>query len=171
MTDDLEAYLSEPRNLNDPMMLACSLSTWSGDKARCRLCDAPLPMRASRWCSYSCRMRAYREHWWNVASDAVKRDVAKCERCGASGRTETGRRVRLEAHHVEHARGRHSECSCIHHRANLECVCHDCHVAGHVEERRAARLEANAAAGYGEQLPFPLEFERPSAIVRTTGLS
>lgn len=167
--------------LTDAMILECSLARWGGDPKRCRWCDAEFKGRRFRWCSDACADTANREHHFNAGSHYAKRMRPACERCGAKPGTVRladgtwSRRIDLEAHHVEHALGRHRECSCIHHSSNLEVVCHECHVAGHVAERKAelaaaaALAESEYVARYGprpEQLRLPVYDRRDLAQPR-----
>lgn len=66
------------------------------------------------------------------------------------------RTERLEVNHIEQARGRHRELSCIHHLVNLETLCSDCHkdhtaslLRGAVRGSTAVRAKRDADASVG----------------------
>lgn len=110
--------------MNDAFMLACSLSTWSGDERECRWCSAPLTGRQQRWCSQLCSGKAGAQHWWSAASRKARHERKECARCGPTNEP-------LEAHHIERANGRHGQLSCVHHAENIEVLCRPCHLAEH----------------------------------------
>jgi hypothetical protein len=68
----------------DLLYLACSLSTWEGDRTRCRVCNGPFPTkRNTRYCSPKCSEDGAGQHIWAIASKlARRRDRWACVVCG-----------------------------------------------------------------------------------------
>ncbi|HTZ54429.1 MAG TPA: hypothetical protein VMB20_05150 [Candidatus Acidoferrum sp.] len=89
------------------------------------------------WCSDRCSERFWSNHWWTLARRAAKkRDKYRCTRCGHEPPKRSHpnykrlrKTDRLEVNHIAQARGAHRVLSCLHHLANLETLCLDCHHA------------------------------------------
>lgn len=112
----------------------CSLSTWAGEDGRCHWCDTELTGRQRSWCSPNCRRAFERNHVWSIAKTACKRRAKQaCETCGSSDS--------LEVNHIVPVVGAGYSLACHHHQANLELLCHDCHVKV-TNAQRAARKAA-----------------------------
>ena len=148
---------------------SCVLSRWTGDTARCRWCDATA-RRASPWCGTGCEDEYRANHWWDLArSHALGRDQHRCVRCGVGpeevtlaklllralipmGPVDAARlwrsegwsalrlRCSVEVNHRWPRLGRGYGSGCHHHLADLETLCHPCHVRvtnGQAVERAA----------------------------------
>lgn len=119
-----------PRVLRgDDIYRSCALSTWTGDPARCRWCDKPLPEDRTRFCGPRCSDEAQRNHDFDEARSAARqRDGYQCVRCGS---TED-----LEVHHAaERAMGRHAVAGCWHHLDGLLTLCRRCHAVETARQR------------------------------------
>lgn len=131
----------------------CPLSTWEGDKTRCRWCNAELPKRRTVWCSDECSTAFSANHFWNVSSWAARRrDEQQCVICRrdplvvyeemlAQGtpRYFARRYLILQVHHMTPVLGKHGEPGCRHHLDGLETLC----LFHHVERHHGANVEAN----------------------------
>ena len=133
----------------------------------CRQCGKAI--RASRaYCSEDCSDTFQENHFWNTArfaairrsavvdAEAVRRlgldNCAICARCGGPARAvawpetvENGRVFAAsywspEVNHKVPLNGVRPPFGCCHHLDNLECVCHPCHVAIGIEQRRAGLI-------------------------------
>lgn len=125
------------------------------ETARRRLCfldGKPLPPGRSRWCGPRCVRVYWRNHGWSDARlfcrlrARLGDDVAiagvvprgawsirpKCARC----RKEVGE---IEVNHRHPRNGEGYEEGCAHHQANLEPLCHECHVAETTRQIRERR--------------------------------
>jgi hypothetical protein len=108
----------------------------------CRVatCRAALPPRRTAFCSDRHAQEFERNHVW-IHARRVARRRAKwaCERCGfrPSGirkdpearRAYARHELRLEVNHVEPLEGAYRSVTCANHQANLEVLCHGCHLA------------------------------------------
>lgn len=128
---------------------------------QCYLCGKALEGTRQRWCSQECSNTWWRNHMWAMARGAaVKRDGNACVRCGAKegaklgckcGDAACGRAgrswghsaltVALEVNHIEPRNGGGYAAGCHHHLANLETLCHDCHVIETTRQIRERKVE------------------------------
>lgn len=101
------------------------------ERRRCFLCGKwPIPQRRQHWCSDACVARWFDNHSWGSARiAALRRDGYKCVR-------DPTHRASKEVNHIDPRNGRGYHEGCMHHQANLETLCHPCHVA---ETTRQAR--------------------------------
>jgi hypothetical protein len=128
----------------DELARACTLSRWQGDARACRWCNHLIPeRRGGPLCSSRCDREWRRNHVFGGAGGAreaaLERDHDTCTRTGCE-RTHSFERS-LEVDHIEMARGRHGEISCIHHLDNLRSLCgphHDAVTAGQRARRWAS---------------------------------
>ena len=120
----------------------------------CRLarCRGPLPPRRTAFCSDGHAREFERNHVWFQARRAARRRAKwACERCGfkpaAVRRDPVERRryarheLRLEVNHITPLAGAYRTVNCGNHQANLEVLCHACHVvttAGQRSDRAGA---------------------------------
>lgn len=148
------------------LLAVCTVAHGVTD-GRCAWCGDELPKRRRTWCSDRCADTFWNNHWWSLARRAARRrDKYACTRCGkkapkrpsrarfpkeaeykaAMRSYRKARKVeRLEVNHIEQALGRHRQLSCIHHLANLETLCGDCHKV-HTAELRSAAVRAKRDA-------------------------
>lgn len=119
---------------SDEAMLACPLSEWQGDLARCRWCNEPNPTTAHRWCSGACVLDYKQNHWWKEAKErAMRRDHRRCQEC----RTDPVERGGLlEVHHLVPCVGVRTA-SCLHHLDGLVVLCQHHHEERHRPPSRA----------------------------------
>ena len=111
---------------------ACPLSKWSGKTGLCHWCDTELIGRRRSWCSAKCQRLFETNHVWSIARRTVRQRAGyQCEQCGS--------RTSLEVNHIDPVIGRGYSLSCLHHLANLEVLCHSCHVQV-TNQQRAARI-------------------------------
>ncbi|HEY7270896.1 MAG TPA: hypothetical protein VH951_13810 [Dehalococcoidia bacterium] len=107
----------------------------------CRLaaCRKPLAGRRKAYCCDRHAREFARNHVWLDARRAARRRARwACERCGfrpSEIRRDPLRRrlfkrheLRLEVNHIQPLAGRYRGVSCLNHQANLEVLCHACHV-------------------------------------------
>ncbi|MGZ9160085.1 MAG: hypothetical protein ACXW4T_02875 [Candidatus Limnocylindrales bacterium] len=110
---------------------------------RCRL---PLPPRRTAYCSERHAREFARNHVWPDARRAARRRAGwACEQCGfkssAIRRDPVERRryarheLRLEVNHKVPLLGAYRMVSCGNHQANLEVLCHACHVIATASQR------------------------------------
>lgn len=125
--------MSETTRFSEFDMRACEMSSWSGGKRNCRLCDKPLSEGRRRWCTPYCATWANSNHAWTQAKRAMKRGVRACRACGA--------RTKLEVNHIEPARGKHAIIGCHHHLENLEYLCSPCHKVETKRQHAAGELK------------------------------
>jgi hypothetical protein len=108
----------------------------------CRVahCRAALPPRRTAFCSDRHAREFERNHVWLHARRAARRRAGyACERCrfkpSEIRRDREARRayprheLRLEVNHIEPLGGAYRSVSCRNHQANLEVLCHRCHLA------------------------------------------
>jgi 5-methylcytosine-specific restriction endonuclease McrA len=146
-------------------MPGCSLLPFDMAAGRCRACGEGLSGGEDQWCGPECRDVYERNHHWHLArAAAIERDAGRCVDCGWSeGDIYThqlrngqlaiwsrhslvqhaGRDNWLEVNHVEPRAGAGYALGCWHHLANLETLCHKCHVKVTRRQRvdRARRAE------------------------------
>jgi hypothetical protein len=146
--------------------------TWASYRAACiphatgcRQCGKDIkPHRA--YCSRACRQEFNRNHFWQTAAaHALDRSRPGGERsvrnaqgqwiiqkplCRACGKAcdwiedkRFGRRE-AEVNHIAPVNGNRPHFGCCHHQANLEVLCHGCHVAVTNEQRRAGLIGRHA---------------------------
>ncbi len=114
----------------------CDLLPYSKVKGVCDRCGKKLTGKRRRWCSKTCTFAHTKNHRWTQARAAARRrDKYKCVTCGS--------KEQLEVNHIIPLNGRGYKWGCVHHLANLETLCHACHVVV-TREQRAKR---NATAG------------------------
>jgi 5-methylcytosine-specific restriction endonuclease McrA len=77
----------------------------------------------------------YNHAWTNARAEAVRRAKGRCRKCGSS--------TKLEVNHVIPRIGKGYGPGCHHHQANLETLCHNCHVKV-TNQQRYARAEKRA---------------------------
>lgn len=95
-------------------------------------CGIPLPKYRRRWCSDSHAIYHAQNHSWGYAREtALKRDGFQCVKCGS--------KAWLEVNHIFPRMGRGYGTGCQHHQANLETLCHECHVKITNKQRREQR--------------------------------
>lgn len=127
-------------------------------RPRCRVadCEAALPPRRTAYCSDRHAREFERNHLWFVARRAARRRARwACERCGfrpaVIRRDPEARRrfarheLRLEVNHIAPLVGAYRLVTCANHLANLEVLCHACHLVATGEQR------ATRAVAAGEQ--------------------
>lgn len=128
----------------------------------CRQCGTEIPGRRA-YCSVVCQEAFEREHFWGTAAaEAIRRarpfgpavegqrqpwvGSPVCGRCGKACDGVIGRhylygcRREAEVNHKVPLNGHRPHFGCCHHQANLEVVCHGCHVEIGVEQRRAGLI-------------------------------
>jgi len=117
----------------------CSLLLYAGKEGVCHRCGRQLAGRQSKWCGHNCEDRYWEQHYWPLARKlALKRDKYKCVRCGSG--------ENLTVDHIIPLMGRGYSSGCYHHLANLQTLCHDCHVAKTADDMAYARsLSADTA--------------------------
>ncbi len=136
-----------------PELANCTLVKGLDEQGRskqgfCAGCGAALTGRRIVWCSDACMELVFGNHRWQYARAIVLREARnRCAFCGGWA---------YEVDHIEPARGRHGEFSCIHHRTNLRALCHRCHKARTAEQRatdasRARRARREAAEREGQR--------------------
>lgn len=116
----------------------------------CRLatCRAPLPPGRRAYCSDRHARAFEREHvWWRARVAARRRAGWACHRCGfkpstvrrdpVARRSYLRHQLRLEVHHIDPLDGDYRGVTCANHSANLEVLCHACHVACTAAHRTA----------------------------------
>ena len=130
------------------MNLAGETATWRTQvtcvdlsQRRCRVdtCRAELHGRRTAYCSERHARAFERNHTWFAARRVARRRAGyACERCGfrpADIRRDPVARkryarhaLRLEVNHVVPLAGAYRLVSCANHQANLEVLCHACHL-------------------------------------------
>lgn len=134
MTDpaDWRAYVTCV-DLNEPL---CRV-------ARCR---EALPPRRTAYCCDRHAREFEREHVWFAARRAARRRAGwACERCGlkpsvirrdpVERKRYARHELRLEVNHIVPLVGAYRLVSCSNHQANLEVLCHGCHVVATAAQR------------------------------------
>lgn len=126
----------------------------------CRQCGAAISDRRA-YCSRACKIAFECQHFWGTAqAEAIRRACPNgersrrhpetghwviappmCAKCGkecASIQTLGWRAARREAevNHIIPLNGDREHFSCAHHQANLEVLCHACHVEVSKQQRR-----------------------------------
>lgn len=120
----------------------------------CRVerCRQALPPRRSAYCGDRHAREFERNHLWPAARRAARRRSGyACERCGfkpavvrrdpIQRRRYARHELRLEVNHIDPLAGSYRMVTCFNHQANLEVLCHACHVlatAGQRSDRRSA---------------------------------
>jgi hypothetical protein len=107
----------------------------------CRVasCRSELPARRTAYCSDRHAREFERNHIWFAARRVARRRAGyACERCGfrpadirrdpEARRRYRRHELRLEVNHVAPLAGAYRLVSCANHQANLEVLCHACHV-------------------------------------------
>lgn len=116
----------------------------------CRVerCRRALPPRRSAYCSDRHAREFERNHLWSAARRVARRRSRwACERCGftpaVARRDPVERRryarheLRLEVNHIVPLAGAYRMVNCANHQANLEVLCHACHVNATTSQRSA----------------------------------
>lgn len=117
----------------------CPLAHGDRSDGRCAWCGAPLPPRASRWCSRSCRHAFRINHVW--AEARAHRLLADGERCAVCGDPED-----LQVHHDPPvARPGGYGHGCQHHQEKLITLCR----AHHMERHREGDVQLSLLAAVG----------------------
>lgn len=128
----------------------CTLFPYRGEPGVCDHCGNTLTGRQTRWCSPDCAKVFQVNHYWQLARKAaLDRDGHRCVKCSwapgdlhatalRNGQLciwswydlDRGRTVDnwLEVNHIRPLVGAGYQSSCAHHQANLETLCHRCHV-------------------------------------------
>jgi 5-methylcytosine-specific restriction endonuclease McrA len=102
-----------------------------GAVRRCGWCATECRGRRTQWCSDSCAEKFYRVWSWGaVAQYVLARDGKRCVRCAT---TERGR-FSWECDHIVPVLDGGTD-----NPANLRTLCHGCHVAAGIEQRRARK--------------------------------
>jgi 5-methylcytosine-specific restriction endonuclease McrA len=107
---------------------------------KCGWCAAALTGRRTRWCSNECRDTYLGDHFWTWArAAAIDRarfgtweqglGLPLCDQCGVPT-------TAPEVNHVVPRDGAGYGDGCHHHQTNLQVLCHSCHVAETVRQRR-----------------------------------
>lgn len=129
-------------------MPGCVLLPYDTAAGHCGACGEVLSGRRTRWCSNDCEAIFPRNHYWTVArAAAVERDDQRCVKCGwaddhfdhrlRNGQLVIWSRANLIAHrpgnwlevnHIVPRVGAGYGSGCWNHQANLESLCHRCHV-------------------------------------------
>jgi len=129
-------------------MPGCVLLPYDTAAGLCAACGAPLTGRQRRWCSVDCELMYQRNHYWNRArAAALERDGHCCLKCGWESPLctvlVTGQGILwsrpslagwasednwLEVNHITPRLGQGYGTGCWHHLADLESLCHRCHV-------------------------------------------
>jgi ribosomal protein S14 len=125
------------------------------EQALCRLasCRQPLAGRRTAYCSDSHAREFQRNHVWSEARRAARRRARwACQRCGFKpaeirknpiARSAFRRyELRLEVNHIQPLAGSYRGVTCLNHQANLEVLCHRCHVEATGGQRRFQRPES-----------------------------
>ena len=116
---------------------------------RCRVasCRSPLPARRQAYCSDAHANEFVRNHVWATARRTARRRAKwTCQRCGfkpaairkdpVASKKYSRHELRLEVNHILPLRGSYRGVTCANHLANLEVLCHRCHVVATAEQRR-----------------------------------
>lgn len=119
----------------------------------CRVvgCRAALPRRRTAYCSNKHAREFERNHVWLQARRAARRRARwACERCGfkpsdirkdpEARRAYSRPELRLEVNHILPLVGSYRSVSCLNHQANLEVLCHRCHLEVTRGQRGGAAL-------------------------------
>ena len=110
----------------------CPLVSPDAAPGRCRWCGGALTGRQTSWCGPACTRAFGANHWWTDArAAALKRDHQRCVRCGSP--------IAPEVNHIEPRNGAGYGPGCHHHQANLETLCHACHVLETTRQIRERR--------------------------------
>lgn len=136
-------------------MTKCCLSSWDGDDANCRHCNALLLGRRRAWCSNSCFAWFLKNHKYSRARAAARlraRAACDCPDSEFRYRTSSGSwrrrpkhsvcrvcgkceprlvadgKGRLECNHIQPVLGQRRGWSCLNHEDNLEMLCHEDHL-------------------------------------------
>ena len=120
--------------------------------ARCRVA---LPPRRSAYCSDRHAREFERNHLWFAARRAARwRAGYACERCGLKPsevrrdpqwrRAYARHELRLEVNHVLPLAGAYRLVTCANHQANLEVLCHRCHLVATAAQRSVRMASAPA---------------------------
>ena len=134
-----------------PDQTTCPMFVGRGVKGQCWRCGADLPKYKHKWCSEECALLYARNHSWGFARfEALRRDNWTCQHCGWTEGPSHDQG--LEVNHIEARNGMGYGVGCHHHQANLETLCHDCHLVMTKEQRRVRRL---IQKGY-QQLTLPI---------------
>jgi 5-methylcytosine-specific restriction endonuclease McrA len=101
--------------------MPCELLVYADVPGRCDLCGTALGPKRRRWCSRACQWRFTINHRWTQARrEARRRDRNQCTTCGST--------TSLEVNHIVPRVGAGYGWGCHHHQANLQTLCHSCHV-------------------------------------------
>ncbi len=120
----------------------------------CRNCGVAPSGRRTRYCSNECRWTFESNHFWNAARFAAidrhsifaidarsyivdgirfyRRTATICFRCGE--------RCVPEVNHIVPLNGDRPSFGCMHHRENLNVLCHACHLQVTAEQRAAGLI-------------------------------
>lgn len=129
-------------------MPGCILLPYDTAAGFCAACGDTLTGRKKRWCGNGCEEMFWRNHYWNTArAAALTRDGFRCTKCNweslrctslANGQKFFWAKGRLlvvpdadnwlEVNHITPRLGQGYGTGCWHHQANLETLCHLCHV-------------------------------------------
>jgi hypothetical protein len=120
------------------------------DERLCRVehCRQALPPRRTAYCSDRHAREFERNHLWFVARRVARRRAGyACERCGlkpgvirrdpVERRRYARHELRLEVNHIVPLAGAYRLVSCGNHQANLEVLCHACHLEATASQRAA----------------------------------
>lgn len=118
----------KPKTVIEESLLKCELSSWSGDKKRCKWCDTELSGRQVNWCIEHKETNEQNHSWGVARREALRRDKYLCTALGCGGKAE-------EVNHKIPILGKHNEFGCWHHLENLESLCRSCHLKSTAEQK------------------------------------
>lgn len=127
--------------MTDPVAWRMHVTCVDVSQPLCRIerCRQALPRRRTAYCSDRHAREFERNHVWFAARRAARRRAGyACERCGFEPRSirrdPVERRryarhaLRLEVNHITPLVGAYRAVTCGNHQANLEVLCHACHL-------------------------------------------